>query len=403
MSSPTYPIIIPPGLDVEDTFSSTNTLDYTLASPDYFPASPGNTSSSSENGLIPLAISSSHYDSYMHAIQAYDANNNEPLIPPHASTVPPTVLPSSPILSLSPMFDPQYFFLHEEIMPPRKRAQFLSLSSTDLSAQSQAFKIRENYHGALDTSYTRHEEQIEDILNDLDELSLDHIEEIEGHDFYSRTNHQGYPGSPPIRYEESFWIQSMSSRTAREDHHHQATRLDPMPPKRTSTSAAPAMTQVGIRQLVADSVVAALEAQAANMVNTDNTNRNPEPKETFAARKCTYKEFMSCQPFYFNGTEGAVGLIRWFEQTELVFSRSNCTEDCKVKFATGILTEDALSWWNSYAKPIGIEQANKIAWIELKRLLTNKYCPRTEVRKMEDEFCNLVVKGNDIKTYARRF
>nr|GEU35387.1 reverse transcriptase domain-containing protein [Tanacetum cinerariifolium] len=112
---------------------------------------------------------------------------------------------------------------------------------------------------------------------------------------------------------------------------------------------------------------------------------------------------MSCQPFYFNGTEGAVGLIHLFERTELVFSRSNCTEDCKVKFAIGTLTEDALSWWNSYAKPIGIEQADKIAWTELKRLLTNKYCPRTEVKKMEDEFYNLVMKGNDLKTYIRIF
>ncbi|GJZ52058.1 reverse transcriptase domain-containing protein [Tanacetum coccineum] len=112
---------------------------------------------------------------------------------------------------------------------------------------------------------------------------------------------------------------------------------------------------------------------------------------------------MSCQPFYFNGTEGALSLIRWFERTESVFSRSNCTEDDKVKFATGTLIEDALSRWNSYAKPIGIEQAAKIAWTELKRLLTNKYCPRTEVKKIEDELYNLVVKENDLKTYARRF
>ncbi|GJU34247.1 hypothetical protein Tco_1182601 [Tanacetum coccineum] len=152
----------------------------------------------------------------------------------------------------------------------------------------------------------------------------------------------------------------------------------PMPPKRTSTSAAPAMTQAAIRQLVADSIAAALEAQAATMASTDNPNRNTRPRETPVARKCTYKEFMSCQPFYFNSTEGAVGLICWFERTESVFSHSNCTEDCKVKFATGTLTQDALSWWNSYAKPIGIEQADKIAWTELKRLLTNKYYPRTE-------------------------
>nr|GEY50779.1 reverse transcriptase domain-containing protein [Tanacetum cinerariifolium] len=157
------------------------------------------------------------------------------------------------------------------------------------------------------------------------------------------------------------------------------------------------------KNFVTDSVAAALEAQAVNIENTDNTNRNHEPRKTPTARKCTYKNFMSCQPFYFNGTKGAVGLIRWFERTESVFSQSNCIEDCKVKFATGTVTENTVFQWNSYAKPIGIEQADKIAWTELERLLTNKYCPRTEVKKMEDEFYNLVVKGYDLKTYARRF
>ncbi|GJT70195.1 reverse transcriptase domain-containing protein [Tanacetum coccineum] len=142
--------------------------------------------------------------------------------------------------------------------------------------------------------------------------------------------------------------------------------VDRMPPKRTSTSAAPAMTQAAIQQLIADGVAAALEAQAATMAR-------------------------------------AVGLIRWFERTELVFSRSNCAEENKVTFATGTLTDDALSWWNAYAQPIGIEQANKITWTELKRLLTNKYCPQTKIKKMEDEFYGLTVKGNDLKTYIRRF
>ncbi|GKD80144.1 hypothetical protein Tco_1342765 [Tanacetum coccineum] len=116
-----------------------------------------------------------------------------------------------------------------------------------------------------------------------------------------------------------------------------------MPPKRTSTFAAPTMTQAAIRQLVADSVIAALEVQATTMASTDNPNRNTGPRETPVARKYTYKEFMSCQPFYFNGMEGAIGLICWFERTKLVFSRSNCTEDCKVKLATSTLTKDALS------------------------------------------------------------
>ncbi|GJW52026.1 reverse transcriptase domain-containing protein [Tanacetum coccineum] len=98
-------------------------------------------------------------------------------------------------------------------------------------------------------------------------------------------------------------------------------------------------------------------------------------------------------------SDSFVGLIG----TDQCFLVATVRGKNKVTFATGTLTDDALSWWNAYAQPIGIEQANRITWTELKRLLTNKYCPRTEVKKMEDEFYNLVVKGNDLKTYIRRF
>nr|GEU72788.1 reverse transcriptase domain-containing protein [Tanacetum cinerariifolium] len=91
------------------------------------------------------------------------------------------------------------------------------------------------------------------------------------------------------------------------------------------------------------------------MAEADNSIR-----EILVAKRGNYKEFISFQPFYFNGTKGVVGLIRWFERTESVFSRSNYAEENKVSFATGTLTNDALSWWNAYAQPIAIEQANRI-------------------------------------------
>ncbi|GJT13708.1 putative reverse transcriptase domain-containing protein [Tanacetum coccineum] len=116
-----------------------------------------------------------------------------------------------------------------------------------------------------------------------------------------------------------------------------------MPPKRASTTEAPAMTQDAIRKLVADSVTSALEAQAATMASASNPDRNTGPTGTPAVKTGNYKEFISCQPFYFNGTEGAVGLIRWFEQTESMFSHSRCAKENKVTFATGTLTDDALS------------------------------------------------------------
>nr|GEV39716.1 putative reverse transcriptase domain-containing protein [Tanacetum cinerariifolium] len=148
-----------------------------------------------------------------------------------------------------------------------------------------------------------------------------------------------------------------------------------MSPKRTLTSEASAMTQAAIRKFVADSVTAALEAQAATMANTNNPNRNTGPTRTPITKTGNIK----------------------------IFSRSKCAEENKVTFAMGTLIDDALSWWNTYAQPMGVDQANKITWTELKRLLTNKYRPRIEVRKMEEEIYNLIVKGNDLKTYVRRF
>nr|GEV87420.1 putative reverse transcriptase domain-containing protein [Tanacetum cinerariifolium] len=97
-----------------------------------------------------------------------------------------------------------------------------------------------------------------------------------------------------------------------------------MPPKRASTSEAPTMTQAAIRKLVVDNVTASLEAQAAMMVNAHNPNRNTGHTGIPVVKTGNYKEFI-CQPFYFNGAEGAVGLIRWFERTESVFSRSRST------------------------------------------------------------------------------
>ncbi|GJV47814.1 hypothetical protein Tco_1438026 [Tanacetum coccineum] len=171
-----YPIIVPSDFDVEDAFSSTNTPDYTPASPDYSPALPGNTSHDPSNDLskyllASLAISPFHDDPYMKVMQAYNATSNElPIPPPQAPIAPPTALPPSP------MFDPQDFFLPEEILPPQKRARFLSPSSTDFSTPPQVFEIGESSHKM---HLERHEEQIKTILNHLDELPLKCIERME--------------------------------------------------------------------------------------------------------------------------------------------------------------------------------------------------------------------------------
>ncbi|GJX78388.1 hypothetical protein Tco_0325199 [Tanacetum coccineum] len=102
----------------------------------------------------------------------------------------------------------------------------------------------------------------------------------------------------------------------------------------------------------------------------ENPNKKTPTYLEFLAKTETYKSLLASNLLLSMSTKGAVGLIRWFERTESVFSRSNCAEENKVTFAYRYsLNDDAL----------------------------------VPVKKMEDEFYNLVVKGNDLKTYIRKF
>nr|GEW38171.1 putative reverse transcriptase domain-containing protein [Tanacetum cinerariifolium] len=115
-----------------------------------------------------------------------------------------------------------------------------------------------------------------------------------------------------------------------------------MPPKRTSTSVAPAMTQDAIRKLVANSVTVALEAQAATMANTDNLNRNTGPRETPVAKRRNYKAFISCQHFYFNGANKRFVSISLASMLNIPLITQDTTYD--IKMANGNLKNKKYIW-----------------------------------------------------------
>ncbi|GJQ89664.1 hypothetical protein Tco_0000803 [Tanacetum coccineum] len=45
----------------------------------------------------------------------------------------------------------------------------------------------------------------------------------------------------------------------------------------------------------------------------------------------------------------------------------------------------ALTWWNSHVRIVGHDVAYAMTWIDLRKKMTNKYCPRNEIKKLETE------------------
>ncbi|GKB39904.1 hypothetical protein Tco_0884846 [Tanacetum coccineum] len=75
------------------------------------------------------------------------------------------------------------------------------------------------------------------------------------------------------------------------------------------------------------------------------------------AHECTYKDFLKCQPLIFKGTEGVVGMTRWFEKMDTVFHINNCPQKYQVKYASCTLQNGTLTWWNSHKRIVGTDVA----------------------------------------------
>ncbi|GJV38370.1 reverse transcriptase domain-containing protein [Tanacetum coccineum] len=101
---------------------------------------------------------------------------------------------------------------------------------------------------------------------------------------------------------------------------------------------------------------------------------------------------MKCQPLNFKGTEGVVGLIRWFKKMETVFHISNCPEKYQVKYATCTLLNSALTGWNSHKRTVRTEATFSMSWRELIKLMAKVYCPRNEIKKMKSELLQNAIR-----------
>nr|GEY97271.1 putative reverse transcriptase domain-containing protein [Tanacetum cinerariifolium] len=63
----------------------------------------------------------------------------------------------------------------------------------------------------------------------------------------------------------------------------------------------------------------------------------------------------------------------------------------------------ALTWWNSHVKIVGPDVAYAMTWTNLKDKITDKYCLRGEIKKLEVELWNMKVKGTDVVSYNQCF
>ncbi|GKA68733.1 reverse transcriptase domain-containing protein [Tanacetum coccineum] len=249
---------------------------------------------------------------------------------------PACIIPPPTIVPPSSMFNPQEFFLPEELLSPKKQGHNQSFSST--SALPQEFEMGES---SRKTSLERHEEQIEEILNHLDELSLDRIEHIED-------KIEG------LRKGRVIIQQDFDNLEAELQKAH--ARIAKLQRKQMGNNNKIALARFRIANL--EQIIK--EIQVRHQADKEREHK-PANRQILINLPKTKAKALVARPSSYKELHKLVNLSTL------------------------------------------AEEAYKITWVKFKKLLIKKYCPRTEVQKMEDKVYHVTVKGNDLNTYVRRF
>ncbi|GKD99062.1 hypothetical protein Tco_1382959, partial [Tanacetum coccineum] len=145
-----------------------------------------------------------------------------------------------------------------------------------------------------------------------------------------------------------------------------------MPPRKAprtrttpaTTTTTTSITNAQLQAMIDQGVTAALAARDAKRNGDDShTSRTGVKSNERVARGCTYQDFMKCQPLYFKGTKGVVQLTQW---------------------------------------TVGHDVAYVMTYTDLEKKMTDKYCLRNEMKKLEAELMFLKESDKIESTFAER-
>ncbi|GJT56523.1 putative reverse transcriptase domain-containing protein [Tanacetum coccineum] len=143
---------------------------------------------------------------------------------------------------------------------------------------------------------------------------------------------------------------------------HESTPVTPAPTTTTTT-----ITEAQLQALIDRGVAAAMAEAEASRVRNGYDSNGSGPRPETSCRDMPYFEFLKCKPW-----------------------------TLKALRISDSLEDDALTWWNAHVKTTTPEAAHAMPWATLKKMMTDKYCPRGEIKKIETEMWNLKVKGTDV-------
>ncbi|KAJ9557756.1 hypothetical protein OSB04_012370 [Centaurea solstitialis] len=105
----------------------------------------------------------------------------------------------------------------------------------------------------------------------------------------------------------------------------------------------------------------------------------------------------------FNGLSDPVIAVQWIQNTEKVFRISRVLNEDKVNYASAMLTERALTWWDATFESLTENEQESLSWESFKTRFFEQFCPIDLQRRLEKEFLELKQGNMSVIEYETQF
>ncbi|KAJ9543706.1 LOW QUALITY PROTEIN: hypothetical protein OSB04_023413 [Centaurea solstitialis] len=120
-------------------------------------------------------------------------------------------------------------------------------------------------------------------------------------------------------------------------------------------------------------------------------------------RGITFKDFMACQPPFFDGKKDPVACYRWYSAVEGAFRTCGCPEGSKVLFAVNLLRGAGKDWWDLTLKKYTEAQITALTWEEFRVMFDEEFAPRIEKERIAAEFLKLTQTTESVNEITAQF
>ncbi|XP_071709432.1 uncharacterized protein [Rutidosis leptorrhynchoides] len=100
---------------------------------------------------------------------------------------------------------------------------------------------------------------------------------------------------------------------------------------------------------------------------------------------------MDCKPSEYLGHRNPIVTMNWLREVKRALKSCQCEPELWVTYASRLLKNRAMVWWDTITAPLSEEQLNQVTWEQFAAKVQEQYCTAFDINQLKQEFMQMTM------------